>query len=261
MVQNVLRLGMLLFIISEIMFFFAFFWSFFHASIAPVYNIGGVWPPKAINTVNTYTVPLTNTFLLLTSGATVTWSHHALLVRAKKHALVALIFTLILAVLFTCLQGLEYVNAPFNISDSVYGSCFYIATGFHGVHSAPICLFKVCGINLSRLYTHYLVKLLTYLKPKVFRKYSMLVKIGAILVSIGRPLIELFVQMLRLLTNASLPRLQGVNTNLYVSVSKVGRACFKWYTQIQYSMNNRIVITYVQYIILGNYKNSGLSKK
>lgn len=72
--------------------------------------------------------------MLLTSGATVTWSHHALLVRAKKHALAALMFTLILAVLFTCLQGLEYVNAPFNISDSVYGSCFYIATGFHGFH-------------------------------------------------------------------------------------------------------------------------------
>lgn len=139
-VQNVLRLGMILFIVSEIMFFFAFFWSFFHSSIAPVYNIGGVWPPKAINTVNTYTVPLTNTFLLLTSGATVTWSHHALLVRAKKHALVALMFTLILAVLFTCLQGLEYVNAPFNISDSVYGSCFYIATGFHG---ASINCFRV----------------------------------------------------------------------------------------------------------------------
>ena len=77
------------------------------SSIAPVYNIGGVWPPKAISIINTYTVPLTNTFFLLTSGATVTWAHHALLARAKKHTLVALIFTLILAVLFTGLQGLE----------------------------------------------------------------------------------------------------------------------------------------------------------
>lgn len=133
-VQKGLRLGMVLFIVSEIMFFFAFFWAFFHSSIAPAHSIGGVWPPKAISTINTFTIPLTNTFLLLTSGATVTWAHHALLARAKKHTLVALIFTLVLAVLFTCLQGLEYVNAPFNISDGVYGSCFYMATGFHGFH-------------------------------------------------------------------------------------------------------------------------------
>jgi cytochrome c oxidase subunit 3 len=133
-VQKGLRLGMVLFIASEVMFFFAFFWAFFHSSIAPAYNIGGVWPPKAISTISTYTIPLTNTFILLTSGATVTWAHHAVLARAKKQALVALIFTLFLAVLFTSLQGLEYVNAPFNISDGVYGSCFYLATGFHGLH-------------------------------------------------------------------------------------------------------------------------------
>ena len=133
-VQKGLRLGMILFIVSEIMFFFAFFWAFFHSSIAPAFNIGGVWPPKAITTISTYTIPLTNTFILLTSGATVTWAHHALIARAKKHTLIALIFTLFLAVLFTSLQGLEYVNAPFNISDGVYGSCFYMATGFHGFH-------------------------------------------------------------------------------------------------------------------------------
>ena len=133
-VQKGLRLGMVLFIVSEIMFFFAFFWAFFHSSIAPTFSIGGVWPPKAITTINTFTIPLTNTFLLLTSGATVTWAHHALLARAKKHTLVALIFTISLATLFTCLQGLEYINAPFNISDGVYGSCFYMATGFHGFH-------------------------------------------------------------------------------------------------------------------------------
>jgi cytochrome c oxidase subunit 3 len=133
-VQKGLRLGMVLFIASEVMFFFAFFWAFFHSSIAPVYNIGGVWPPKAITTISTFTIPLTNTFILLTSGAAVTWAHHALLSRAKKQALLALIFTLALAILFTSLQGLEYVNAPFNISDGVYGSCFYLTTGFHGFH-------------------------------------------------------------------------------------------------------------------------------
>jgi cytochrome c oxidase subunit 3 len=133
-VQKGLRLGMILFIVSEVMFFFAFFWAFFHSSIAPVHNLGSVWPPKAITIINSYTIPLTNTFFLLTSGATVTWAHHAILGRAKKHTIVALILTLVLAVLFTAMQAFEYLNAPFNISDGVYGSCFYMATGFHGFH-------------------------------------------------------------------------------------------------------------------------------
>ena len=133
-VQRGLRLGMILFIVSEIMFFFAFFWAFFHSSLAPTFAIGGVWPPQAIDTIQTSGIPLTNTFFLLSSGATVTWAHHAIIVRAKKQALVGLILTLILAILFTGLQGLEYYEAPFSISDSVYGSCFYMATGFHGFH-------------------------------------------------------------------------------------------------------------------------------
>lgn len=133
-VQRGLRLGMILFIVSEIMFFFAFFWAFFHSSLAPTFNIGGVWPPEAIQPIQTSGIPLTNTFFLLSSGATVTWSHHAIIVRAKKQALISLILTLILAILFTGLQGLEYFEAPFSISDSVYGSCFYMATGFHGFH-------------------------------------------------------------------------------------------------------------------------------
>jgi cytochrome c oxidase subunit 3 len=133
-VQKGLRLGMILFIVSEIMFFFALFWGFFHASLAPVFNIGGVWPPKAIIAVSTYTVPLTNTFILLSSGATVTWAHHAIILGAKRHVIIALLYTLVLAILFTYFQGLEYVSAPFNISDGIYSSCFYIATGFHGFH-------------------------------------------------------------------------------------------------------------------------------
>ena len=133
-VQRGLRLGMILFIVSEIMFFFAFFWAFFHSSLSPTFNIGGVWPPLGILPIKTSGIPLTNTFFLLTSGATVTWAHHAVIVRAKKHALIALILTLILALLFTCLQVLEYFDAPFTISDSIFGSCFYLTTGFHGFH-------------------------------------------------------------------------------------------------------------------------------
>jgi cytochrome c oxidase subunit 3 len=133
-VQKGLRIGMILFIASEIMFFFAFFWAFFHSSIAPVYNIGGVWPPKAVSPISTYTIPLTNTFFLVTSGIAVTWAHHALISRAKRQTLLGLLSTLVLALLFTGLQGFEYVNAPFSISDGVYGSCFYLSTGFHGFH-------------------------------------------------------------------------------------------------------------------------------
>lgn len=110
---------MVLFIVSEVMFFFAFFWAFFHSSIAPVYNIGGVWPPKIINLIDAYSIPLTNTVILLTSGASVTWAHHALVARSKSYSLKGLLTTLIFAIIFTTLQGLEHKNASFNISDSV----------------------------------------------------------------------------------------------------------------------------------------------
>ena len=133
-VQRGMRLGMILFIVSEIMFFFAFFWAFFHSSLSPVYNIGGTWPPVAITVIPTFGIPLKNTFILLSSGATVTWAHHAIIVRAKKQALLALIITLILATLFTSLQAFEYFDSPFTISDSVFGSCFFMTTGFHGFH-------------------------------------------------------------------------------------------------------------------------------
>ena len=133
-VQRGLRLGMILFIVSEVMFFFAFFWAFFHSSLSPAFNIGGVWPPIAIETIQTSGIPLTNTFFLLSSGATVTWAHHAIIVRAKRQAIIGLILTVILALIFTGFQGVEYFDAPFTITDSVFGSCFYMATGFHGFH-------------------------------------------------------------------------------------------------------------------------------
>jgi len=153
-VQRGLRLGMILFIVSEIMFFFAFFWAFFHSSLSPTFNVGGVWPPEAIQTIQTSGIPLTNTFFLLSSGATVTWAHHALIVRAKKQAIISLILTIILAVVFTGLQGLEYVEAPFTITDSVFGSCFYMATGFHGFH----VFIGTCSLLVSLLriiYNHF----------------------------------------------------------------------------------------------------------
>merc|ERR1712183_592995 len=133
-VQRGLRLGMVLFIVSEVMFFFAFFWAFFHSSLVPTFAIGGVWPPIGIESINPIGIPLTNTFLLLSSGATVTWAHHSITSRYKKQAIISLLLTIGLAVVFTMLQVLEYCEAPFTLSDSVFGSCFYMATGFHGFH-------------------------------------------------------------------------------------------------------------------------------
>lgn len=135
MVQQGLRYGILLFIASEVMFFFAFFWAFFHSSLSPSILIGAVWPPKGIQAINPWEVPFVNTIILLTSGASITWAHHALLSGGtKRQLLIGLGITIALAVVFTAFQALEYIEAPFTLSDSVYGSTFYMATGFHGLH-------------------------------------------------------------------------------------------------------------------------------
>jgi heme/copper-type cytochrome/quinol oxidase subunit 3 len=142
-------MGMLLFILSEVMFFFAFFWAFFHASINPSPFIGGVWPPAFLSVLDPWKVPLLNTLLLLSSGATVTWAHHSIVFGSKTNAFLALVSTVFLASIFTLLQVFEYITSFFSISDSVYGSTFFMATGFHGFHVfvGTIFLF-VCLIRL-----------------------------------------------------------------------------------------------------------------
>jgi len=150
-VQKGLRIGMLLFIVSEVMFFFAFFWAFFHSSINPTYAIGGVWPPMFMVVLNPWKIPFLNTLLLLTSGASITWAHHAIIWGSKKKALLGLIVTIILAIIFTRLQVFEYVTSPFTISDGVYGSTFFMATGFHGFHVfVGTCFLTVCLIRLYK---------------------------------------------------------------------------------------------------------------
>nr|AWP39911.1 cytochrome oxidase subunit 3 [Clydonella sawyeri] len=123
-VQAGLKLGMLLFIVSEIMFFASFFWAFFHSSLAPTIEIGAVWPPRGILVLDPWAVPFLNTIILLFSGASITWSHHALILSFRDQAAYAFKITLLFAVLFTLLQLAEYVEAGFNISDGVYGSTF-----------------------------------------------------------------------------------------------------------------------------------------
>lgn len=129
-----LKLGVVLFILSEIMFFFSFFWAYLHSSLAPGLEIGGSWPPVGYKILNPLSVPLLNTIVLLTSGATVTYAHSRILLASLNSAVFWLGLTIGLAVFFTILQGGEYGAAPFNISDGVYASTFYLATGFHGLH-------------------------------------------------------------------------------------------------------------------------------
>ena len=134
MVQKGLRYGMVLFISSEVMFFFAFFWIFFHSSIAPSVIIGAMWPPKGIETLNPLHLPLANTIILLSSGVATVWAHRALIAGYKAQAMLSLIIACGYGLLFSWLQFLEYGLAGFAMNDGVYGSVFYMATGFHGFH-------------------------------------------------------------------------------------------------------------------------------
>ena len=115
-VQIGLRYGMILFIASEVMFFLSFFWAFFHSSLAPTVEIGAVWPPKGIQVLNPWEIPFLNTLILLSSGAAVTWAHHAILAGYRKQAIYSLCVTILLAILFTGFQGYEYLSAPFTLS-------------------------------------------------------------------------------------------------------------------------------------------------
>ncbi len=152
-----LRLGMLLFITSEVMFFSAFFWAFFQMSTLPrapledVWAIApGIWPPKGIEPFDPWSIPFLNTLVLLLSGTTVTWAHYAVLKNDRKSLITALWMTVGLGALFTSLQAYEYLHAAFGFTQGVYASTFYMATGFHGLHVLIGTLFL--GVCLVRAY-------------------------------------------------------------------------------------------------------------
>ena len=129
-----IKWGILIFITSEVLFFFSFFWAFFHSSLSPTTEIGLIWPPVGVETFNPALTPLLNTIILLSSGASITLSHHALAKHNKKKSEIGLLLTVVLGVYFSALQYIEYIESPFSISDSVYGASFFTATGFHGLH-------------------------------------------------------------------------------------------------------------------------------
>ncbi len=155
-VQLGLRYGMTLFILSEVMFFAAFFWAFFEASlfvdeavqVSRIEATGGVWPPKNIVAFDAFDLPFVNTLILLLSGCTLTWAHHALLVGDRAHLKLGLWVTVLLGMLFTICQAYEYSHAAFGFTDGIYASTFYLATGFHGFHVIvgtiflAVCLYR-----------------------------------------------------------------------------------------------------------------------
>jgi cytochrome c oxidase subunit 3 len=135
-VQLHLRYGMILFIASEVMFFVAWFWAFFASALFPsaVEAVGAQWPPAGTEVLDPFGWPLLNTFILLCSGTTVTWAHHALIHGDRDGLKKGLWCTILLGALFTSIQAYEYAHAPFAFGTTPYGSSFYMATGFHGFH-------------------------------------------------------------------------------------------------------------------------------
>jgi len=145
-VQRCLKVGFCLFLVTEVIFFFGFFWAFFHFSLSPAIQIGGVWPPKGITPFDPWKVPLANTIILLSSGVTVTAAHHAIRAGKKNPSILLLGGTVVYGFLFTCLQAYEYCVAPFSINDGIYGSVFYMLTGLHGFHVIAGSVFLLVGL-------------------------------------------------------------------------------------------------------------------
>ena len=159
-VKRGLTIGFALFIISEIMAFLSVFWAYFHSSLAPAVEIGGVWPPLGISVLDAFAIPLLNTVLLLSSGAFITFAHHAVIKGNRRSAILGLILTLVFAIIFTGLQYYEYSQAGFSISDSVFGSSFYASTGLHGLHVIVGTIFILVGwfriVNYNLTSRHHL---------------------------------------------------------------------------------------------------------
>jgi cytochrome c oxidase subunit 3 len=145
-VQKGINIGVVLFIVSEVFFFLAIFWAFFHSSISPDIEIGSQWPPLGIQAINPFELPLLNTITLLSSGVVVTYAHHSLIQGNRSGTLYGLLYTIILATIFTLLQGVEYTVSSFTISDGIFGSCFYFGTGFHGLHVIIGTIFLLVGL-------------------------------------------------------------------------------------------------------------------
>nr|YP_009136188.1 cytochrome c oxidase subunit III [Nephotettix cincticeps]AKC91094.1 cytochrome c oxidase subunit III [Nephotettix cincticeps] len=151
-----MKLGMILFIISEVLFFSSFFWAFFHSSLSPSIEIGMQWPPLGIKPFNPMSIPLLNTMILLSSGISITWAHNSIINNNFSQTVQSMFLTILLGLYFSVLQAVEYFEAPFTIADSVYGSTFFLGTGFHGIHVLigtmfiMISNFRIMKLHMSK---------------------------------------------------------------------------------------------------------------
>lgn len=156
-VRTGLRIGFVLFVISELMLFIGFFWAFFHSSLCPSFALGGQWPPIGIIIIPVLDFPIFNTGLLLVSGLSITWAHRAVSIGSFIESINSFLITTFLGSFFIILQFFEYYEAFFNISDSVYASTFYMLTGLHGLHVIiGVSFIFICFIRL--LYLHFTVR-------------------------------------------------------------------------------------------------------
>lgn len=169
-VRDGLKLGFIIFLITEVLLFASFFWAFFHSSLNPSVELAK-WPPLGINAIDCWSLPLLNSILLLSAGFIITWAHHAFIKGEKGTTLVGMLISIFLIYIFIYIQYIEYTNSEFTISDSVFGSVFFALTGLHGLHvKAAIVLLSVStarvymdqltsehcvGLDISILYFHF----------------------------------------------------------------------------------------------------------
>nr|DBA43746.1 TPA_asm: COX3 [Bombus skorikovi] len=156
-ITYMLKFSMIMLIISELFFFISFFWTFFHNSMSPSIEINLSWPPKMIHFFNPLEIPLLNSISLILSGLTVTISHYYLLNNNFKLSILYLMLTILLGTYFNMMQIFEYSNSSFCINDSIYGSIFYLSTGFHGMHVLIGTL--MLTYSLMRMYKNHFSKI------------------------------------------------------------------------------------------------------
>jgi cytochrome c oxidase subunit 3 len=149
-VREGLMLGFIIFLMTEVLLFASFFWAFFHSSLNPSVELA-MWPPKGINAIDCWSVPLLNSILLLSAGFIITWAHHAFLKGEKGTSLFGMFISILLIAIFLVIQYVEYSNTEFTISDSVFGSVFFVLTGLHGLHVMAAIL--LLSVSMVRAYT------------------------------------------------------------------------------------------------------------
>jgi len=140
------KTGIILFITSEVIFFVSFFWCYFDFVLVVDTELGRVWPPKGIERINPFRIPLLNTLILLSSGVLITWTHFSILNNDWFYSVITLLFTLILGVYFLCVQFQEYIDATYTFMRRGYGRIFFLATGFHGFHVLLGCILILASL-------------------------------------------------------------------------------------------------------------------